>query len=87
MKKIIPLLFISTLAFANPTSIHFSSQGKYIVDQNGNRTKIVGQPVMICYEGRSAIKGIFFKEIQGKIYLLTGPNTIIKIDRPVCDLK
>ncbi len=87
MKKIIALLFISTLVWANPLSIHFSALGKYLVDQNGNKTKIQGHPLMECHEGSRIIKGKFVKEIEGKVYLLVTPKTFVCIEKPVCDLK
>lgn len=87
MRKIISLLFISTLVWANPTSIHYSAIGKYIVNENGQRVKIQGHPLMECYEGARIIRGKFVKEIEGKIYLLVTPKTFVCIDKPVCDLK
>jgi len=88
MKKIVALLFISTLVWANPTSIHWSVQGRYLVDQNGNRTHIEGHPLMECYQGIGTVKGYFIYEIDGSIYLsLYDSGKTVFINRPVCDLR
>jgi hypothetical protein len=86
MRKIIFLLFISTIAFAQPKSIHFSSQGDYLVDENGKRTEIQGHPFMACYDGLLEYRGVFQKARGATIWLIGG-SEYMKIEKPVCDLK
>jgi hypothetical protein len=86
MYKIISLLFISTFVFAQPKSIHWSSQGNYLVDQDGNKTHIEGHPWMVCHQGLGDIEGQFQKEKGATIWLINA-SRYIEIDKPVCDLK
>jgi hypothetical protein len=93
MKKILFLLFITTIAFAvNPKSIHYSALGKYLVNENGQRTKIEGHPRMVCYRGSERLHGIFLKEEGSTIWLEvptippSGEMWIVKIDKPICDI-
>lgn len=87
MKKFVLLLFITTMAFAvQPRSVHYSALGKYLVNENGNRTKIQGHPLIVCYQGSRTIRGKFLKEVNGVVYLMSDYKTIIQIDKPVCDI-
>jgi hypothetical protein len=86
------MLLLPTIAFAQPMSIHYSAQGNYLVDQDGNRTTIQGYPQMICHQERD-IDGTFFKADGAIIWLRVSPafflegDDIVKIEKPVCDLK
>ena len=87
MRKILFFLLISTVVFAiQPKSVHWSAFGKYLVDQDGNKTKIEGHPLMACYQGPRTIRGKFLKEIKGIIYLMIDYKTIVQINKPVCDI-
>ncbi len=79
------ILLLSSVCFAQPKSIHYSALGKYLVDENGQRTQIIGHPLLACYKGPETIKGVFVKEIDGKIYLQIG-KYFYKVNKPVCDL-
>lgn len=94
MKKIICLLFISSLSFANPISIHFSALGNYLVDQNGNRTAIKGHPSITCYRPHGELHGVFQKAIGSTIWIEADnwngnkiDNWYVEIRNPVCNLK
>jgi len=78
------LVLVATLA--NPISIHWSSQGDYLVDQNGKRTEIHGHPKMVCYSGLGEIRGTFQKSRGSKIWLINATR-YIEIPKPVCDLE
>ena len=82
MTKILLVL----IALANPISIHWSSQGNYLVDQNGQRTEIQGHPSIVCYAGLGNEYGIFQK-FRGRTIWLINASRYIEIDYPVCDLK
>ena len=92
--RIIPLLFISSFAFAQPTSIHYSGLGDYLVDQDGNKTTIQGHPEMTCYRPHGELHGTFQKAKGSTIWLIADRwngviinNWEVKIPNPVCDLK
>lgn len=89
-------LFLLALAVAlsNPQSIHWSSQGDYLVDENGQRVTISGHPRMVCYEkGRVVAHGWFLRAKGATIWIrlpkgsMFQSDTIIRLDKPVCDLK
>jgi hypothetical protein len=84
--KVVSLLFVSVLAFAQPTSIHYSALGNYLVDQDGDKTEIQGHPKMICYQGLDEIAGIFQKARGATIWLINA-SRYIEIEKPVCDIK
>ena len=86
MLKIISLLFISSFAFAQPKSIHYSGLGNYLVDQDGNKTMIQGNPWMVCHQGLGDIEGRFQKQKGATIWLVNA-SRYIEIENPVCDLK
>jgi hypothetical protein len=90
MKKLLLAIIIS--------SIHYSSSGNYLVNQDGIRVTIQGHPHMVCYHSNGEIKGLFEKAKGSTIWLInsrydeqeTGeliPNWEVKITKPVCDLK
>lgn len=85
MIKIISLLLLSSFAFAQPTSIHYSVFGKYIVDQDGKRTTISGHPHMVCHVGFDDVTGVFQKA-RGMTIWLIDETDYIKIDHPVCEV-
>ena len=94
MKSIIFLLFTSTFAFANPTAIHYSDVGNYLVDQEGNRTTIQGHPRIACYKNAGEVEGTFQKSKGSIIWLIADKwnghgvdNWYVMIKYPVCDLK
>lgn len=95
MKKFILLLFVTTLAFAvQPKSIHYSALGKYLVDQDGQRTKIEGHPRMTCYKKHGELQGVFQKARGSTIWIIADKwnghgvdNWYVMIENPVCDLK
>ena len=84
MIKFIPLLFIPTLLFAQPRSIHYSAVGNYLVDQDGKKTEITGHPRLVCHLDSHDVSGMFLKA-RGSIIWLIG-DTYIKIDQPVCEI-
>jgi hypothetical protein len=86
MFNIVPLLFVSTFIFANPKSIHYSSQGDYLIDQSGNKTIIQGNPWMVCHQGIGDIEGRLQKQKGATIWLINA-SRYIEIEKPVCDLK
>jgi hypothetical protein len=87
MLKFISLLFISSFAFAQPTSIHYSGLGDYLVDQDGNKTTIQGHPWMVCYQGSHILKGWFMSAEGATIFLRTDGGNSHIIEKPVCDIK
>ena len=74
------------LALVNSFSIHWSSQGNYLVNESGKRTEIQGHPNMICYTGLGNEYGVFQKSKGRKIWLINA-SRYIEIDYPVCDIK
>jgi hypothetical protein len=74
---------LSSVCFVQPKSMHYSRQGKYLVDQDGQRTQIAGHPLLVCYKDSKIVRGVFVKEVNGTIYLKTG-NLYWKTDKPVC---
>jgi hypothetical protein len=84
--KVVSLLFVAAMAFAQPTSIHYSALGNYLVDQDGNKTEIQGHPKMTCYQGLGEIHGTFQKARGATIWLINA-SRYIEIEKPVCDIK
>jgi len=66
-------------------SIHYSAFGNYLVNQNGKRVVILGNPEMICYCVEGERHGIFVKENGAVIWIKSGTK-VIKIEKPVCDI-
>lgn len=79
-------ILLAALTVLNPTGIHWSSQGDYLVDQDGKRTVIHGNPKMVCHEGLGDVYGRFQKARGQKIWLINATR-YIEIDKPVCDLE
>lgn len=92
MKKLL-LLLIPTIAFAQPKSIHYSSLGDYLVDENGQRTTITGHPKMTCYRPHGVLHGTLDKVRGSTIWLKVptippgGDLWYVEVPNPVCDLK
>lgn len=84
--KILFLLLLPAVVFAQPKAIHYSALGDYLVDENGNKTTISGHPQMTCYQNNKEIRGLFQKARGAKIWLISGKK-YIEIAKPVCDLK
>jgi hypothetical protein len=78
--------FLILVALVQPLSIHWSSEGNYLVDQNGKRTEVHGNPEMVCHEGLGDVYGRFQKARGQKIWLINA-SRYIEIDKPVCDLE
>lgn len=90
MKKIkfryLLLLFVPSILFAGkPHYIHYSSIGNYLVNENGEKTIIEGNPMLICQiSNDTKLAGIFIKQDGATIYV--DANKIVKIEKPVCDV-
>jgi len=88
--KSISAIFILT---AQPLSVHYSSNGNYLVDQNGQKAVIQGHPHMTCYRPHGELQGTFDKARGSTIWLKVptipagGPLWYVEIKNPVCDLK
>ena len=87
------LTFLALLtALVNPQSIHYSSLGNYLVDENGQRTTIHGHPHMTCYRPNGELYGTFDKARGSTVWLKVptippdGSLWYVKIPKAVCDL-
>ena len=85
-KKLLFLILLPSLSFANPKSIHYSALGDYLVNESGNRTHITGHPWMICYQDNYILKGWFEGAKGATIFLQTDGGNSHIIDKPVCDV-
>jgi hypothetical protein len=85
LQKVNKYFLLTALIVSNPTSIHWSCQGNYLVDQNGKRTEIQGNPKMVCHQGLGDVYGTFQKARGQKIWLINA-SRYIEIDKPVCDI-
>jgi len=80
------LILIPAICLAQPHSVHYSALGNYLVDENGQRTTIVGHPSMTCYQGTKEVHGKFQKARGATIWLISGKK-YIEIKKPVCDIR
>jgi len=94
VKKLL-LLLIPTVVLAQPTSIHYSDVGNYLVDENGKRTVIEGHPNLTCYRRHGYLKGKFFKQRGSIIWLQATewnrqhliPPMYVEVPNPVCEVE
>lgn len=93
MNKIIFLLFAATTVLAQPSSIHYSSLGDYLVDQDGNKTVVEGHPEIVCYRPHGEVHGMFQIAEGSTIWIIADrwngnrlSNWYVKIPNPVCDI-
>ena len=69
-----------------PLSVHYSSHGDYLVDQNGEKVVIKGHPHMTCYAPEGEVRGVLQKVRGSTIWLISGKR-YVELKHPVCDLK
>jgi hypothetical protein len=87
MIKTVSLLFITSLVLAiNPKSIHYSGLGDYLVDQDGNKTTIQGNPWLVCHQGLGDLEGTFQKQ-KGATIWLKNASIVIEVAKPICDIE
>ena len=84
VKHLTVLLPYFLLSFSNPHSIHWSSKGNYLVDENGNPTHIDGHPKLLCYQPRDVL-GRFVRADGSTIYLKVDSHRV-ELKKPVCDV-